>query len=243
MIVPRTVRICACPALPRSGPWPAGTEVGGRCALTAFGSLRRVGDRYWFAPAPDVRRFSVVTQRLVSTAGVIGGGRATRRIADAPVELPAPVRGTPVQVEFTVAIAGRILRQRFLIPALSRSGSRARAEALTSVTCDGTAGEVLTPAFGGPRSRPLRVAVTGDGPVTVTLSGPRTRAMIRHVRVADGRSVVLTWASRRLHAGTYTVAVSAPRSFLPERFTLAAVRAAPPAAKRPPRRRRGQHPV
>jgi hypothetical protein len=37
--------------------------------------------------------------------------------------------------------------------------------------------------------------------------------------------------------------VSAPRSFLPERFTLAAVRAAPPPAKRPPRRRRGQHPV
>jgi N,N-dimethylformamidase beta subunit-like, C-terminal/PKD domain len=235
-----TIRICACPALPPSGPWPAGTELGGRCALTAFGSLHRVGTRYWFAPAPGVRRFSVATQRLVSAAGAVGAGRATRRTADAPAELPAPVRGTPLEVETTARIAGRTLLQQFLIPAQPRSGSAPRPRALTAVTCDGSSGQVLTPAFGGPRSGPLRVAVTGDGPLTVRLTGPGIRGALRRVRVSAGRTVMLSWPSTRLRGGTYSVAVSAPRSWLPQPFTLAAVRAVPPPKRA---RRRRQHPV
>lgn len=222
------MHICACPVVPPSGPWPAGTEVGGRCGLTGFGSLIRVGGRYRFTPGPGVRRFSVTTARLVSASGVIGRGRARRRIADGPVELPGSVRGTPTEVVISARIAGRTLREQFIVPARPRSAGASRPLVLSAVTCDGTAGQVLTPAFGGPRSQPLRVAVTGDGPVTVRLSGPGLRPVIRRVRVAQGRTVVLTWASARLRGGTYTVAVAAPRSRLPQPFTLAAVRAVPP---------------
>jgi hypothetical protein len=223
----RTVRICACPAPPQSGGWPAGTEIGGRCSLEAFGSLRRIGGHYWFVPAAGVRRFSVTTERLASAPGVIGFTHPSRRTADKPIRLPAAAPRTAVRVDIATRIAGRVLRELFLIPARLRSPSSPPPRSLTAVTCDGTAAQVLTPTFGGPGSLPLRVAVTGTGRLTVRVSGPRGRAIVRHITVTGGRSVVMVWPSSDLPGGIYTVRVAPRRSWLPQPFTLAAVRVVP----------------
>jgi hypothetical protein len=229
-------RICACPAPPVSGDWPAGTQGGGRCGLMPFGSVRRIGDRYWFEPGQAVRRFSVTTERLASAMGIVGSAHIARLTADAVTEIPGAARQTPLGVDIAAHIDGRTLVQQFVVSARARSRTMPRLSPVTAVTCNGTAGQVLTRAFGGPRAVPLRVAVSGNGRLTVTLSGPRTRPLVRHVRVTNGGTAVVAWPSANLPGGAYTVAVAAPRSWLSQPFTLGAVRVVPPPRRLPHRR-------
>lgn len=229
--IAQTVRICACPAPPPPGSgWPTGSGRGGPCALMGIGSVKRLGSRYWFEPGRSATRFTVAVDRLTNSAGVIRTAHGWPRTASAAVELPA-ARTVPIRIVIAAEIGGRTLRQEFLLPARrGRLGPRLRA--LTTVTCDGTSGDVVSAVFGGTHSRPLRVALTGAGWLTVTLSGPGTRPLVRHVKAVFGRQSVLTWPSKRLPAGTYTIEVRAPRSWLPRPFTLSAVRVGP-VVKRP----------
>ncbi len=238
--IDRMVRICACPAPPRTGDWPAGSERGGPCGLVGIGSLSRVGDRAWFTPYGSVDGFTVTTGGLTNSSGVIRFQPGRPRTADAPVELPGapPI---PVRVDVSARIAGRTLREEFLLPARVHGRPASRLRPLTTVTCDGTSGDVLTPAFGGARGAPLRVALTGAGRLTVTLTGPGLRPLVRRVNAVFGRRVVLTWPSARLPGGVYAVRVQAPRSWLPQPFTLNAVRVVP-SPSRPARRRRRHRP-
>ena len=221
------VRICACPAPPPPGSgWPAGSSRGGPCALMRIGSLRHVGSRYWFEPGRSVTRFTVTADPLTNSAGVIRTARGRPRSARAAVELPAA--GTvPVRIVIAADIGGRTLRQEYLLPARRRGRPAPRLRTLTTVTCDGTSGNILNPVFGAARSTPLRVALTGAGRLTVTVSGPGMRPLVRHVNAVFGRQFVLTWPSKRLPAGSYAVRVQAPRSWLPQPFTLGALRVGP----------------
>jgi hypothetical protein len=237
----KTIRICACPAPPAAGEWPAGTQGGGRCGLTPFGSVRQIGNRYWFEPGAGVRRFSLTSERLTSSTGAITSAGVARRTADAVAEIPGAAPQTPLRVDIAARIDGRTLDQQFVLPARLRSRGVPRLRPVAAVTCNGTAGQVLTPAFGGPLSLPLEVAVTGGGRLTVTLSGPRVRPSVRHVRVTSGRTVIVSWPSARLPGGTYTVAVGAPRAWLPQPITLGAVRVVP-ARRHPVRSRHRRHP-
>jgi hypothetical protein len=80
--------------------------------------------------------------------------------------------------------------------------------------------------------------VTGTGRLTVTLTGSGLRLVVRHVNATFGRQIVLSsWPSKRLRGGIYALRVQAPHSWLPEPFTLSAVRVVP-VPKRP---RHGRH--
>ena len=132
-----------------------------------------------------------------------------------------------MRIVIATDIGGRALRQEYLLPARQRGRPVPRLRTLTTVTCDGTSGNILSPAFGAARSTPLRVALTGAGRLTVTVSGPGMRPLVRHVNAVFGRRFVLAWPSKRLPAGSYAVRVQAPRSWLPQPFTLGAVRVGP----------------
>jgi PKD domain len=232
--VTKTVRICACPAPPRPGDsWPAGSARGGPCALMGIGSIRRVGSRSWFTPGRGVTRFTVTADRLATNAGAVRLVRGRPRTASVPVELPA-ARGVPERIDVAAEIAGRTLQEQFLLPAQLRRQPAPRLRSLTSVTCDGTSGQVQTPAFGGSHSAPLRVAVTGLGRLTVTLSGPGLRPVVRRLNGSPGRRLLLTWPSKQLRGGLYTVRIQAPRSWLPQPITLNALRFVSPPRRRLP---------
>ncbi len=235
----RTVRICACPAPPRPGEgWPLGSARGGPCALMGIGSLSHLGSRYWFTPGRAVTRFTVTTDRLAARSGALRLVRGHPRAAAGPVRLPAP-GAVPEQITVAAVIAGRTLGERFLLPAQVRRQAVPRVRTLTSVTCDGTSGQVQTPVFGGPHGAPLRLAVTGDGRLTVTLTGPGVRPRMRHLNVAFGRRIMLTWPAQHLPGGLYFIRLQAPRTWQPQPFTLNALRIVP-VPKRPAHRTPGR---
>jgi hypothetical protein len=232
--VTRMVRICDCPAPPPSGGgWPAGAELGGPCGLTRIGSVSHVDSRYWFTPNAAVTGYTVTSRGLVSSTGAIHSAPGASRIAAAASVLPA-ARRAPVEITIAAQIAGRTLSQEFLLPAQRREQPARRLRPLTNVTCDGTSADVLTPAFGGAHAAPLRVVVTGAGPLTAALTGPGVGPVVRRVNAVFGRPVALTWSSRRLPTGVYAVRVQSPGSWLPQPFTLSAVRVASPSRRRHP---------
>ncbi|HEY2441097.1 MAG TPA: PKD domain-containing protein, partial [Solirubrobacteraceae bacterium] len=215
----KSVRICACPAPPRSGGWPAGAESTGPCAQVPMGSVRRVGDRYWFEPSVRVRRISVTTYRLSSPAGRPDSVRMASWAARGTSRFPVGSTQTPMGVDIAAQVAGRTLHQRFVLAPRRQHGGPVRPQPLADTTCDGTSASVLTPAFGGPLSLPLRVAVGGTGRVTITLTTAGARPIVRRVTVRR-KDVVVAWPSSRLRGGTYSVTVSAARSWLPQPFVL-----------------------
>lgn len=234
----QTVRICDCPAPPPTGGgWPAGSRLGGPCALVRIGSLKLVGSRYWFEPGRSVTQFTITADPLTNSAGAIRTALGRPRLAQTAVELPTAGR-VPVRIVIAADIGGRTLHQDYLLPARRRGGLAPPPRALTTVTCDGTSGNVLDAAFGAASSTPLRVALTGAGRLTVTVSGPGMRPLVRHVNAVFGRQFVLTWPSSGLPVGSYAVRVQAPRSSLPQPFTLGAVRVGPPSGAKHPATRR-----
>jgi hypothetical protein len=233
----KSVRICACPAPPRSGGWPAGTRSTGPCAQVPMGSVRRVGRRYWFQPGVAVQRISVTTYRLSSPTGRPASVRMASWAAGGSTRFPAGSTRTPIGVDIAALVEGRTLHERFVLAPRRTHGGAPRPQPLTNTTCDGTSAAVLTPAFGGPGSLPLRVAVAGTGRLTITLTAAGRRPIARRVS-ARGRDVVVAWPSARLRGGTYTVTISAPRSWLPQPFALSATRIVATAQKKVSQRRR-----
>jgi PKD domain len=233
--VVQSVRICACPAPHRSGGWPAGAESTGPCAQVPMGSVRRVGDRYWFEPSVRVRRMSVTTYRLSSPTGRPDSVRTASWAARGTSRFPVGSTQTPIGVDIAAQIAGRTLHERFVLAPRRQHGGAARPRPLADTTCDGTSASVLTPAFGGPLSLPLRVAVGGTGRVTITLTTAGARPIVRRVAVRR-KDVVVAWPSSGLRGGTYNVRVSSARSWLPQPFVLSATRVGGSPRKKASRR-------
>jgi hypothetical protein len=138
-------------------------------------------------------------------------------------------------VDIAAQVAGRTLHQRFVLAPRRQHGGPVRPQPLADTTCDGTSASVLTPAFGGPLSLPLRVAVGGTGRVTITLTTAGARPIVRRVTVRR-KDVVVAWPSSRLRGGTYSVTVSAARSWLPQPFVLSATRVGAAPRKKASRR-------
>jgi hypothetical protein len=233
----KSMRICACPAPPRSGGWPVGTQSTGPCAQVPVGAVRHIGNRYWFEPGVPVQRISVTTYRLSSPTGRPASVRMARWKAGGTTRFPMGSTQTPIGVDIAAQVAGRTLHQRFVLAPRRRRGSAARPQPLTDTTCDGTSASVLTPAFGGPGSSPLRVAVAGSGRLTITLTAAGTRPNVRRVAVR-GKDIVVAWPSAGLRGGTYKVTVAAPRSWLPQPFVLSATRVVGAPKKKVSRRQR-----
>jgi hypothetical protein len=124
-----------------------------------------------------------------------------------------------------VAVRGRlrVWHQQFLVPAGTRVAGAPTSGLLGEAMCDGTSGRVLSPAFRGRASTPLRIAVSGPGRVTVTVARVGGRVVYRRVIVARRRTVVVSVASRRLARGVYGVTVAAVHSRLPAPVRLIAL--------------------
>jgi hypothetical protein len=218
----KTVKVCACPAPGQAAAdqWPPGSEDGAACQLVPIGSLRLVGRRYWFQPHASIGRFSIATYRLSARPA----GRIARvRIGDASAQGAIPLAygrpDAPLLVDITSWSAGRLLRQQFLL-----AGRRLRPQPLTETLCDGTSARVLSPAFGGRRGSPLRVAVAGRGGLIVTVLTAAGARVYRHLVRPGSRAAVVVIDARRLARGVYRIVVAGRRSRLGLPVVLGAAR-------------------
>jgi hypothetical protein len=125
-------------------------------------------------------------------------------------------------VAVTTRVAGRLWRQQFLVAAGPGTAGALRG-VLGETMCDGTSGQILSPAFGGPHTLPLRVAVTGRGRVVVTVAGARGRVLYRRELMATRKPVVASFGGIRLPRGLYRVTVAAWHSHLSQPVRLTAL--------------------
>jgi hypothetical protein len=217
--------VCVCPAPGQPGPsaLPAGAQVGNACQQVSIGSVRVVGRRLWFEPDSGITSFSIRTYRITLRSGRIRLMRLGARVtAHATTLLPIRNVRAPVLIDITSQTGGRFQHQQFLLP-YRRGHTLAPPGSLTATACDGTSARVLTPSFGGPRSLPLRVAVMGQGRLTVTLVPPGATALHRRVVTGRGGAVVIAFAARRLPPGVYHITVSAQHPQLPGPLALTAL--------------------
>ncbi len=216
----KSLHICACPA-------PAGNAAGAtdlsQCQLVPIGSVRRVGQRYWFEPQARLGAFSVRTYRVTDNRGRIHTASTASVTAQSATALPAGNRRTPVLVKVTSLAGGRLLTQEFLL-ATQAGGHTVRSGLLSETVCDGTSARVVTPAFGGRRSSPLRTLVSGSGRLTETLVGPGGTPLIRRTISGGPTPTVVSFPARRLPPGIYQVVITAARSRVPRPVVLSAIR-------------------
>jgi hypothetical protein len=213
----RTLHVCPCPDRAPT----QGSQQGSPCEVMAIGSVRRINQGLSFAPFPRITPSSLTGYRIMVAAGrirLVSLG-SDERVRTAMALLA--VRG-PMVVEFTAGIAGHVQHQKFLVP-YSPTGHFGRPQRLTEALCDGTAAQMITPAFRGPRSVPLRVAVSGRGALIVSLTGPDGRTLTSRRTSRDGRTVVMAFNSSRLPRGIYHVTVTLGRTRLPQPIRLAAL--------------------
>jgi hypothetical protein len=90
--------------------------------------------------------------------------------------------------------------------------------------CDGTSARVLSPAFGGRRGSPLRVAVAGRGGLIVTVLTAAGARVYRHLVRPGSRAAVVVVDARRLARGVYRIVVAGRRSRLGLPVVLGAAR-------------------
>jgi hypothetical protein len=112
-------------------------------------------------------------------------------------------------VEVTSRVGRHLWRQRIVVP-YGATGPLTGPGRLTEMLCDGTSGQILTPAFRGPHSLPLRIAITGHTPLAVSLVGPDGQTISRRLVTPKGRSLKVVFGSAGLRPGTYRVTVAAP---------------------------------
>ncbi|HET8976707.1 MAG TPA: N,N-dimethylformamidase beta subunit family domain-containing protein [Solirubrobacteraceae bacterium] len=235
----KTVRICACPAPPARGGWPAGAAASAACRLGGLGSVRHAGDRWWFGPAAAIHRYAVTVERADSAGGPVRVIRLGRRETTRAAVLPIARPGTTDLIDISAWIAGRLLQQQFVVPGARRPRTATRPWPVAQTTCSGVSGRVLAPVFGGAGGVPLRVLVSAPGRVAVRVTSWRRRPLQRRVRVA-GRDVVVSFPAAEIGAGRVTITVSSPGRG-GGRVVLRGVHAglrAPAVA----RRRRGRYP-
>jgi hypothetical protein len=187
------------------------------------GSVQPTGRLLSFEPNGSLKRFAITTYRVVVRGRRVSLARvASSSIARAAGAVALPrIRGSML-VAVTARAFGRALREQFLVPyEPARLG--ATPGIVSGALCDGTSGRIVSPLFGGPRSVPLDVAVSGPGRVTVTVSRIGGGAFYRRVVVARRRTVAVSFAGRRLPRGVYRVTVSGSPSRLPEPLRLVAL--------------------
>ena len=252
----RSLRICACPAPTTTSavPWAAGSVAASRpCGLIADGSLPVVAGRREFVPGPGATVVSATLSRLQVTAGrvrwvsrplnpVPGTTAPSAEPGPAVLPIPSPGGAAPERVVIRLATPARILTESLLLVP-GAPGTAPAVRPLSATACDGSSGEIVTPAFGGRSRSPLRVAVAGLTPVLVILSGSRLAPDARLVATSGDAPRIVSFPAGQLPAGLDHVTVMTIGSPLPERVTLAAVRIATPVLPRrhrSPRRRRGR---
>jgi hypothetical protein len=213
--------VCRCPA--RGQHWPPAAQQGNPCQLMGIGSLRTANGGLWFSPYSAFKRFSITTYRIERRAGRF---ILVRLVSASAVRSSTPlvVRAAPqsMVVAVTTRVAGRLWRQQFLVAAGPGTAGALRG-VLGETMCDGTSGQILSPAFGGPHTLPLRVAVTGRGRVVVTVAGARGRVLYRRELMATRKPVVASFGGIRLPRGLYRVTVAAWHSHLSQPVRLTAL--------------------
>jgi hypothetical protein len=215
-----TIRVCPCPPPGQSGvTWPLEAQTGGDCRLTPIGSLQRQGDRVAFTANPAITRFTIGVSRITIRS---------RRIALIPLgstfvphaNAPFVVRTPPGSIVINVRArtGGLTVHQQFLVP--YRRGRPISIGQLRELACDGTAATILTPAFRGPGSQPLRIQVRGRGRLIVLLASAGGKTLSRQNVKSWGKTLTISFPVRALPPGVYTVTVSPRRSPLHQALTL-----------------------
>jgi hypothetical protein len=213
-----TLLVCQCPAVWQGRGWGASN-----CNGPTFGALVAVKGRLRFRPDPGIAQVTVRTYALALSAT----GLSQRTLLSSFSSRPGKIIGiratrSPTAIDFESRIAGTPIVQELLIAAL-RSHRRPSAGAVRGTACDGTAAGTLTPLFGGIRTAPLRVAVTGSGRIIVSVGRGGRQLALRIVR-GRNRPVVVSFGARRLSRGTYSVTVTTRRNGVWERIVLSALR-------------------
>jgi hypothetical protein len=216
-----TLRVCQCPAPGQrhSIPWPPGAQTGPPCQLMGLGSLHALARGLSFAANTAIKRFSITAYRVTVRRRRIAVARlAVSSSAHSSGAVALPRVRASMLIVVSARAAGHVWRQQFVVP----SGS-AQPGVASEALCDGTSGQILSPVFGGPRSVPLRVAVSGPGRVTVSLLRVGGGAFYRRVVTSRRRTVIISFAFRRLPRGVYRVTVDARQSRLPQPVRLTAL--------------------
>jgi hypothetical protein len=219
-----TLQVCQCPAPGRHVvPYPPGAQTGPPCQLMGLGTLQSLGPGLAFSANRSIGRVTITTYRVMVRRRRIRLARlAVSSVARASGPVAVPRISGSMVVEVTARVAGRLRRERFLVPH-SPPSSGAQPGALSETLCDGTSGEVLDSLFRGPHAAPLQVAVRGPGRVTVWLTRVDGGAVYRRVVNSRRRTLVVTFGSKRLRRGVYDVTVVAARSHLPQPVRLTAL--------------------
>jgi hypothetical protein len=183
-----------------------------------------VPGRLSFRPDPGIGRFALRTYALSLSAN----GATTRKLLSSssasgliPVHIP-PTR-SPTLIDLSTRVDGALVDQRFLLAA-SRERRPPAPGALAGTTCDGTRSGIRTALFGGSRSAPLRVTVTGRGRILVSVARAGRAALAHRVLRGRNRPVVVSFAARRLSPGSYDVTISTRMNKTRERIVLMALR-------------------
>ncbi len=234
----KTISVCTCPAAPRAAApsWPVAEWNGRACQGAAFGTAKLAGGRLRFSPDPGITRFTLRAYSLaLRPNGHVRRRLLSARSARSSTALALHRPRAAILIEVSTIAGGARISNGYLLPA--RTGRRRpNLGALDGTACDGASAHVLTPLFGGPRSRPLRVAVTGTGTGTVraTIAVRRLGRPTRFSRAVSvgHRARVISVRAARLAAGPYMVTISSRLGGRRESFALAAVRVRTPASAR-----------
>ncbi|MGI8573097.1 MAG: N,N-dimethylformamidase beta subunit family domain-containing protein [Solirubrobacteraceae bacterium] len=215
----RTLLVCRCPAA-----WPGRGWGARNCNGPSFGALVTLKGGLGFQPDPGIGRITVRTYALaLSTNGLAQRILLSSAIARAAKVINIRAARSPTLIDLATRIAGATIDQEFLLAA-RKPHRHPSAGVISSTACDGTAAGMLTPLFGGTRTAPLRVAVTGWGRILVSVGRPgRAPQAVRMVK-GRNRPVVVAFGARRLSRGAYSVTVSRRRNGVRERIVLTALR-------------------
>ncbi|MBV9197684.1 MAG: hypothetical protein JO168_26410 [Solirubrobacterales bacterium] len=208
----RSTWLAVCPC-PWSSSWPQAAQQGGACQLMSIGAVRRLGHRFWFTPNQSITRYSLSTYRIVQHAGRIRQIRLTS-YTGASTALPLPLTRAPLALDVSAWVASRRWQQKFMVTAASGQPIPA-AGRLTETLCDSTAGRILTPAFRGRHSTPLRIAISSRRQLTITLAGPNRATLHQRVTATGRHTAIISLAAKSLPRGVYRITISAVRSKLP----------------------------
>jgi hypothetical protein len=207
--------VCVCPApgQPQLGILPPGAPNANPCPQTAIGSLRVTGQRVSFDPAAGITSFTIRTYRIKQTASGIHLLRlATYSIVHSKMAVPIRTARAPILIDVAMHAARRFQHQQLLLP--YRRGRLTAPGQLTATACDGTSGRILTAWFGGPRSLPLRLAMIGQGRLTVSVAHPGGRTVYRRHVVVGRNAVTLSFDARHLPRDIYDITIK-PQHPLP----------------------------
>jgi hypothetical protein len=215
----KTLIVCRCPSAWQPGGWSAST-----CNGASFGMLAVVRGRLSFAPDPGIGRFTLRTYALALAATGVTERKllsSSSAIGFTAVRVRSP--RSPTLIDLSTRVDGALVDQQFLLAA--RRGRRLPTPGtLAGTSCDGTSSGIRTALFGGKRSAPLLVTVTGRGRIVVSLARPGRAALAQRVLRGRNRPLRVSFDARRLSPGTYEVTVSTQMNRRRERIVLMALR-------------------